>query len=173
MSATISWESRGIAQSHVAAYLVALRESCSNAVAACGLMSDEQDGVLIQAPGGSVVTLSEGAGQNTISPTDLSGGGVLTMPDDHGVFLCLLHVSAVFGRTFKLSQEPQIQFATAEGQLLLSEARRDWEAIASVLLETGVPEKLVNGRLRRIAIHLKLAGEPLDIRTDRIADAFF
>lgn len=173
MSVTITWESQRISQSSAAAHLGMLRESCASAAAACGLLSNVRDGVLMQTPEGTAITLSEGSGLNALSPTDLSGGGVLTMPDDHGLLLCLLHVSAVFGKTFKLDQEPQIQFCDEEGRLLLPAPKRDWDSIAEVLISTGMPELLVDGYLRRVAITLKLAGEPLDIQSDRIPDAFF
>ena len=170
--AKIHWESQSLSKPSMTAYLDVLREASHGAAAACQLNSSPDTGELLRTEHAAIL-LETASGLNAICPSDLSGGGTLEMPRDHTLLLALISVSNVFQTTFRLKEEPYIQFCDESGEELLLDVCRDWSDIAPLLRSFGVPDTSVSAYRLDLAITLGFAGEPLDIRSDRMPDAFF
>ncbi|WP_075881907.1 hypothetical protein [Vreelandella massiliensis] len=167
----VYWESQSIDKPNMTAYLDVLWESCQEVAHASQLVCSPDKGELLRAES-AVITLDTMMGPNVINPSDMSGSGMLSLPHDHKLLIALVAISNSFHQTFRLENEPQIQFSYDDNEQL-PDAKRCWIEVAELLRLGDVSDTLIDEYRYGLAIQLGLAGEPLDIRSSRIPDAFF
>lgn len=168
----VYWASEKIDKPNMTAYLDVLWERCKEVAEVLSLTCSPEKGELLRRDT-SVIWLGDQFGSNIISPDYMSGSGTLTLPQDADLLIALIAISNTFHQTFRLENEPQIQFSDDEGTFLLPDMRRSWSDLSTVLRTGGVPDARLHDYRLDKAIQIGLAGEPLDIRSTRIPDAFF
>ncbi|WP_193085859.1 MULTISPECIES: hypothetical protein [Halomonas] len=167
----VYWASEMIDKPNMTAYLDVLWERCQEVAEVLSLTCSPEKGELLRRDA-SVIWLGDQFGSNIICPDDMTGSGILTLPQDADLLIGLIAISNTFHQTFRLENEPQIQFSDDEGTLL-PDTRRSWSDLSAVMRTGGVSDAQLHDYRLDKAIQLGLAGEPLDIRSTRIPDAFF